>query len=429
MTKSLGPLLQKMLRLGSGEALARICGIAALLFLAHRFGVVVVGVYALGQTMAQYSLPFIDFGMRHVGARLVAQYPHAATQIVQRVQRRRIAMALLLLPLLAIYAVSTRLTWDLRWCLLAFAATCTLHALSLDWLAWGKERMGLVGIGRGIIPLATLTFAIAGRNSANILWWVVMGHFAGVLAHITLLWAWWRRQEHGPGEVIVIPAIHESLAWQRTSILGLATLCNLAFNSIDMLMLGVMSTPQQIGLYSAAYRVVNQVLYTYYLLTQVLYPQMARQDAKQRARMLSPRVLLGLAGVGTLIAAGVALVRRPLLSVLFGPQFQMATLLLLFLAWAIPLDFLTSFLNNAYLAWGMEKKLLICTIIAAGLNTVLNFIFIPAYGATAAAVNTLICYVVFLVSLALAGLYSSELSGSRANALASAQAAVNGVQE
>ena len=61
--------------------------------------------------------------------------------------------------------------------------------------------------------------------------------------------------------------IRESLAWQRTSIMGLATLCNLAFATIDMLMLGVMSNPQQVGLYSAAYRVVNQVLYTYYLLT------------------------------------------------------------------------------------------------------------------------------------------------------------------
>jgi len=54
--------------------------------------------------------------------------------------------------------------------------------------------------------------------------------------------------------------------------MGLAWLGNLAFNSIDMLMLGVMSNPRQVGLYSAAYRVLNQVLVAYYLLTQSLYP-------------------------------------------------------------------------------------------------------------------------------------------------------------
>ena len=182
MKASLRHLLRQMLRLGSGEALARVCGIITLLFLARRFGVILVGVYALGQTMAQYSLPFIDFGLRHVGARLVAQYPQAARQIVQRVQRRRVVMAFALLPFLTVYAASTRLPWNLKACLLAFAATCTLHALSLDWLAWGRERLGLIGVSRGVIPLSILIFAVAGRNSANVLWWVVLGHVIGVLS-------------------------------------------------------------------------------------------------------------------------------------------------------------------------------------------------------------------------------------------------------
>src|ERR1039457_5717818 len=94
--------------------------------------------------------------------------------------------------------------------------------------------------------------------------------------------------------------------------------------------------------------------------------------------------------------------------ILFGHQFLPAALLLLLLAWAIPFDFLTSYLSNAYIAWGMEKKILICTGVAAGSNVVLNLIWIPAYGATAAAVNTLISYVIFLIGLALTGRYAGE---------------------
>jgi O-antigen/teichoic acid export membrane protein len=52
---------------------------------------------------------------------------------------------------------------------------------------------------------------------------------------------------------------------------------------------------------------------------------------------------------------------------------------------------------------------LLCTIVAAGSNIVLNLIFIPAYGATAAAVNTLVSYVIFLSSLALAGKFAKQL--------------------
>lgn len=113
---------------------------------------------------------------------------------------------------------------------------------------------------------------------------------------------------------------------------------------------------------------------------------------------------------GIAFAAVLVVFRRPLVAILFGHQFLPASLLLLLLAWAIPFDFLTSYLSNAYIAWGMEKKILMCTAVAAGSNVVLNFIWIPVYGATAAAVNTLISYVIFLAALALAGRFAKELS-------------------
>jgi O-antigen/teichoic acid export membrane protein len=243
-----------------------------------------------------------------------------------------------------------------------------------------------------------------------VLWWLVLGSFLGAIVQSAIFWGWWEQQKPAAEERVVVSAISESLAWRRTSIMGLAWLCNLAFNSIDMLMLGVLAHPEQVGLYSASYRVVNQVLYTYYLLTQVLYPQLARQNVQQRMRMLRPRILLTLLGAGIGIAAVLTAARRPLLVLLFGHQFLPATLLLLLLAWAVPLDFLTSYLSNAYIAWGMERKILKCTVIAAGCNIVLNLFSIPAYGATAAAVNTLISYVIFLASLALAGRSARELN-------------------
>lgn len=410
MKASLQSLIRNMVRLGTGEALARICGISTVLILAHRYGVIVVGVYALGQSMAQYSVPFIDFGMKQVGARLVAQYPQATHEIVRLVQRRRFAMAFALLPFLLVYAALTKLPLDLKACLLAFAGICTLHVLTLDWLAWGKEHMRLVGFGRSIVPLAMLISILAARNSEHVLWWLVLGNFLGALLQGAVFWRWWERHKADEEERIVLSVIGDSLAWQRTSILGLATLSNVAFNSIDMLMLGVMARPEQVGLYSASYRVMNQVLYTYYLLTQVLYPQLARQNVRQRVRMLRPQILLTLVGAGAAVAALLTVVRRPLLMLLFGRQFLPATLLLLLLAWAIPLDFLTSYLSNAYIAWGMEKKILICTVIAAGSNIVLNLFSIPAYGATAAAVNTLLSYIIFLASLAMAGRSARELN-------------------
>src|SRR5208337_2416009 len=148
-----------------------------------------------------------------------------------------------------------------------------------------------------------------------------------------------------------------------------------------------------------------------YLITSALYPQFARHSVGDRIRMLRPQILLSLFGAGVAIALVVAISRRPVMTILFGHQFLIACPLLLLLVWAIPLDFLTSYLSNAYIAWGMEKKILLCTAVAAGSNIVLNLIWIPRYGATAAAVNTVISYLIFLASLALAGRSAKELAG------------------
>ena len=412
MKASLRQLARKVFDLGSGEAVSRLCGIVTLLFLAHRYGVLVVGVYALAQSMLGYSYPIIDFGLRHVGARLVAQYPQAAAEIMGQVQRRRMMMAAVLLPFLLIYAASTKLPTEAKIFLFAFAAIGSLYAVSLDWMAWGREHLRLASFGRAAVPASILACLFLGRNSGRVLWWLVLGNAIGNGVQAAIFWTWWRRHRPEREEQISLAVIRQSLAWRRSCVMGLAWLGNVAFNTIDMLMLGIMSNPQQVGFYAAAYRVVNQVLITYYLLTQVLYPQLARQDRQQRMRMLQPRILLALFAVGIAIAAVLAVSRRPVLAMLFGRQFLPATLLLLLLAWAIPLDFLTSYLSNAYIAWGMEKKILVCTGVAAGSNVVLNLIWIPMYGATAAAINTLISYVIFLVSLALAGRFAKELTSA-----------------
>lgn len=420
-----------MFRLASGQIPARLFAIVVLLLLARRAGVVMVGVYALAQTLVQYSYPFIDFGMRHVGVRLMARYPQAGQEIVARVQKRRMLMASTILPFLFAYAVLANLPAQYKVFLFVFSAIGCLYAVSLDWAAWGKEHLGLFGAAQMIVPGSILLFLLLGGGSEQLLWWLVAGNAFGYLVQGAIFWRWWRqhRPAAGAANTAFLPEIPDSLAWRRTSVMGVAWFCNQAFNTIDLLMLGVMSNPHEVGLYSAAYRVMNQVLFTYYLLTSTLYPRLARQNVEQRRRALRPVILLSLAGAGTLIATALALCSRPVLVIVFGQNFLAATLLLSILAWAIPLDFLTSYLSNAYFAWSMERKVLLCTAIGAGSNVVLNLIYIPLYGAKAAAVNTLVSYAIFLASLALVGWYAAELGRSPRRSLAAAHTVVNSIEE
>ena len=397
-------LFRGVFRLGSGELLGRVFSVAVAVLLGHIYGVVILGVYGLAMSVSQYLAPMIDFGLRHVGARLIARFPRSATEIMHRVQSRRMGMAAAALPFVLLYAVLARLPLDMKIFVFVFSAVSAMYALSVDWAAWGREQLRLVGIAKAMVPGSILVCLLIAIGSQHVLAWLVMGNLIGYSLMVLTFWMWWKRHQREIGEQERgVAGIVESLAWQRTSIMGLAWLGNMAFNTVDMLMLGAMSNPEQVGLYSAAYRVLNQALILYYLLTSVLYPQLARQTVSERMRMLSPKILLALFSSGLTIAIVVAVFREPVLAVVFGRPFLAASPLLLLLVWCLPADFLTSYLSNAYIAWGMERNVLVCTAVAAGSNTVLNLIWIPRYGALAAAVNTLISYAVFLATLALAG--------------------------
>ncbi len=397
-------LVRNTISLGSGEFLTRALSVAIVILLGHLYGVVALGVYALAMSVSQYLVPIIDFGLRHIGARLIARFPGSASEIVQRVQRRRLLMAAAALPFVLIYASLARLPFEMKVFLFAFAAVGALYVFSLEWAAWGREHLLLVGLAKAIVPACLLVGVLASLAAGHLFVWLAAANFVGFVAQGFLFWAWWRRhrREIGAQEQGVAEIAH-ALEWRRTSIMGLAWLGNMAFNTSDMLVLGAFSNPRQIGLYSAAYRILNQVLVTYYLLTNVLYPQFARLDVVERRRMLRPRIFLLLFAAGAVLALFIAVVRRPALTIVFGRDFAVAAPLLLLLACCLPLDFLTSYLSNAYLAWNMERSVLVCAVVAAGVNIALNLATIPRYGAMAAAVNTVVAYLVYLAGLALTG--------------------------
>ena len=412
-------LLRNIFQLGSGELLARVFGVAAVILLGHTHGVAILGVYALAQGMSQYLQPVIDFGLRHVGARLMARFPGSASEIMHRVQRRRLGMAAAVLPFVLLYATRARLPLDMKVFLFVFAAISSMYALSLDWAAWGREQLRLVGLAKAIVPGYVLISILIAARGQHLLAWLIVGNLIGYTSQAIVFWTWWRRHQQEISEQEQgVAAVVEALQWGRTSIMGLAWLGNYAFATIDMLMLGIMSNPEQLGLYSASYRILTQVLVTYYLLTNVLYPQLARQTVPERLRMLRPRIFLALFASGSVLSVLVAVFRRPLLSILFGHDFLAASPLLLVLACAIPLDFLVSYLNSAYIAWSMERKVLVCTVIAAVSNIVLNWIGIPRYGALAAAVNTVISYAIYLAGLAIAGRTAKELPRVKVDSVA-----------
>lgn len=181
--------------------------------------------------------------------------------------------------------------------------------------------------------------------------------------------------------------------------LGIALLMYQAFYSIDTVMLGAMTDSAQTGLYSAAYRLLLLVLAIYYFLMQAVYPRLAAiPEGQQRIQMFRKPLLFAVVA-GTVAALIMAIARKALIGLLFGPAFAASAALAGPLLFAIPMDFVTSVLLTVLVAWDHPRRVIAATGTAVGTNVLLNLFLIPRYGARGAAYATPLSYIPFLLIL------------------------------
>jgi len=83
-------LFGSILRLGTGEAVSRLASFGLYAYISRAFGVELLGIVALSQTIAMYVAFGTDQGLRMIGARLVARDASEAPAIMRHVQRKRL---------------------------------------------------------------------------------------------------------------------------------------------------------------------------------------------------------------------------------------------------------------------------------------------------------------------------------------------------
>jgi len=279
-------LFGSILRLGTGEAISRLASFGLYAYISRAFGVELLGIVALSQTIATYVTFGTDQGLRMIGARLVARDASAAPAIMRHVLRKRLISCAICVALASAYALWGPVPENARFYVLGFALGVFPYAFSLDWLAWGLDHFGWLGAWRGGVGLLFVLGAVAAiRVSGTTLLPITIANAASaVLGAVLLLTLWHFRWQSPHSE----SQDHESeiadqLRWGAVLPLGMATILNLMFNNFDTVMLGAMTSTKEVGRYNAAYKILFVIFGAYYLLMQSLYPRLSRADGGRQA--------------------------------------------------------------------------------------------------------------------------------------------------
>lgn len=176
------------------------------------------------------------------------------------------------------------------------------------------------------------------------------------------------------------------------------------FNSVDSTMLGLIKGDYEVGIYSTAHKIMNIISQVVGSLLWVIMPRMSyyfieknyKEINKLLRKVLGFNLLFGLP-----CAVGVSVIAEDIIKVVAGQAFMEASIVLKILMLGFIFSLIGgNFLGNAVLLPSKrEKDYMIVCCITAIVNVIGNYIFIPFFGAKAAAGVTAICSFIMLILL------------------------------
>ncbi len=219
----------------------------------------------------------------------------------------------------------------------------------------------------------------------HLLFGYIFGTLGGFLLTLFILRESFFRILRNFDRALVMPLLTNALPFAFASFLG-AIMIN-----TDMLMLGWLRTPAELGYYSAAQKPV-QLFYVFAsLFASSLFPIFSQltQD-KERFRSILEKALAAALLVAIPLALGSLVLGSHLIILLFGNEYAPATSSFQILMLTVLIISPSVIVSNALLSQNQQKRFVMFSLIGALGNVLFNFLLIPFWGIAGCAFSTLI---------------------------------------
>ena len=276
-----------------------------------------------------------------------------------------------------------------RYLILLYSSTLLFTTLGADWLNTAMEDFGYItlrSVAFQFLALILMFSFVKTKEDYIIYAFITLISSTGA----SILNIWYRKKYCNIIFTFNIP-------WKKhlppILYLFVMHLSVIIFNNTDITMLGLFWGDKEVGLYSTAHKILNISSNVVQSIILVLIPRLSGLFANKDhtkinvllRKLLSFNILLGLP-----ITIGIILTAKDILAIVGGEKFIEATPILQIMVICFAFSLIGgSFLGNAILIPSkQEKYYMIVCLITALCNVVLNYIFIPSYGAIAAAATT-----------------------------------------
>lgn len=388
-------LFGNILSLAGGEMLARLTAFFGTAYLARVLGPDGFGLFGFAIAVYGY-LALSNLALNDIGSREVAKAPDQSGVIGASVIAVKLVLATASWLFLALAFPWLGLEPESRPVILLTGLLVFALAMDGSWILKGMEQSRLVCVvqvlGQALF-VALAMLLVAGPGDVA---FAPLAQFAGEFAAAVLLGAWIFRT-HRPR----IEWLRGFGVLRAAGFLIASRLFRALVFSFDVLVLGFLLTPRDVGRYTASYRLVFLLLAIAVAIYTAYLPAYARAASLKDGQLsdLVNRSLQLAAVVGIPLAAGGMVLAEPLLALLFGAGYVAGAGALRWLLLSVALIFLYGGTRNVLVVFGHTRTDLAIVAAAAAVNVVLNLLLIPRYGIEGAALVTALSEAFILVCL------------------------------
>ena len=395
-------ILQNILNVFSGQALAMLLGFATHAYLARILGPENYGVLGFAVSIISYFGILAALGTDMWGARAIARQDRDTREVTADVVSLRIGLGLVSLVLLLILVSFWRESSLVNSIILIQAASLFIAAITLDFAFQGMEQLDIPARRQVISAfIALVGIFVFMQFEKSVVIAAIIFQTAAFIAALYTVFVFRK-------SLNVLPLRMNLGGWANILKLSwpfaVTGIVNAIYFSIDVVIIGLVLTKEGVGLYVAAGRVLTLGLSVAGIFTVAFMPVLSRLVAdRETRREASTHFARSVIFVGGLIASGGFLLTPEIIGILFGEAFAGAEFALRLLMINLAVAHVLAVYHLQLMAWNHERAQMFLMIAGAAVNLILNLIFIPKFGIEAAAATTLVSslFVTFLAYIVL----------------------------
>jgi O-antigen/teichoic acid export membrane protein len=374
----------------------------AFVYVARVFGPEGFGKFSYAQVIALFFLYIADFGLQVHGTRVIAQEKGNIPQHVWDITWTRIVLAVSCFIVLVPLSLLLSADQQVRSLIVVFGIMLLPSAVLLEWVFQGIERMDIVGLSRVLKGFFFAGLVFLFLKTPDHLNYAAAFYVGGIALAAVVLQGIYVRKFGKQALILRRPVLWKPLVLAAP--LAAGTFVGQINANFGTLALGFFSTNDEVGYFSAAYRIILFLSgFVVVAAANATLPLLARSYEKSTVDFsISVNKLLRVFALAALpLGIGGSILAHRIISFLYAAEYQNSVVVLQISIWAIVIMIYRVVFENALIASRNQRHYFMGFAMSGVLTVLGNIILVPLLGLIAPAIVAVVSEFVLLVGFAL----------------------------